>query len=313
MQKILFILFFFFSLKITAQVTDTIEVSFTKSVYLIFPEATNYDRGSEDVLIKNPENKIIIQAAVENFEETNLFVQSGPEYYMFILKYSTNPKKLLFNYQVRKNTTSSVSATAPIITEKVNTSTTSPSTQTSNTPTPNLPSEALGNEMIDQSVYTTKLESQKTTKETKTTHETNAIWANAQQQTIFNKGIVNGKISFIATNLYVYENYFYLKLSVINKSKINYDIDFIRFTIKNKSKSVKKAADQYIELTPIYIHNKDIKTAPGQETIEYIYVFDKFTIEDNKKFNIEMWEKNGDRKLGFDFLSKELLGIKRID
>lgn len=309
MQKIILPLLVFLSSTLVAQITDTIEVSFTKSVYLIFPEATNYDRGSEDVLIKNPENKIIIQAAVENFEETNLFVQSGPEYYMFILKYSENPRKLLFNYQVRKNTASTVSASTTI--EKVNTN--NYSTPTNSTPTSTLPSEALGNEMIDQSVYTTKLESQKTSKETKTTHETNAIWATAQQQTLFNKGIVSGKISFIATNLYVYENYFYLKLSVINKSKINYDIDFIRFTIKNKSKSVKKAADQYIELTPVYIHNKDIKTAPGEETIEYVYVFDKFTIEDNKKFNIEMWEKNGDRKLGFDFLSKELLGIKRID
>lgn len=309
MQKLILSILIFFSSTLVAQITDTIEVSFTKSVYLIFPEATNYDRGSEDVLIKNPENKIIIQAAVENFEETNLFVQSGPEYYMFILKYSNNPKKLLFNYQVRKNTASTGAVTPPTT---INNNTPTTTSQIIN-PTTKLPSEALGNEMIDQTVYTTKLESQKATHEAKSTHETNSIWANAQPQTLFNKGIVNGKISFIATNLYVYENYFYLKLSVINKSKINYDIDFIRFTIKNKSKSVKKEADQYIELTPVYIHNKDIKTAPGQETIEYVYVFDKFTIEDNKKFNIEMWEKNGDRKLGFDFLSKELLGIKRID
>lgn len=313
MKNIFLLFLFILSIGVKAQITDTIELSFTKSVYLIFPSPPQMDKGSEDILVKAFENKIIVQAAAEGFEETNLFVQSGPEYYMFILKYSATPKKYIFNYQVRKNFTSTVSASTPLITEKVNTPTISTSTQNTNTNTPNLPSEALGNEMIDQLVYNTKLESQKVSKETKTTYETNAIWTNAQQQTLFNKGIVNGKISFIATNLYVYENYFYLKLSVINKSKINYDIDFIRFTIKSKSKSVKKAADQYIELTPVYIHNKDIKTAAGQETVEYIYVFDKFTIEDNKKFNIEMWEKNGDRKLGFDFLSKELLGIKRID
>ena len=55
MQKLILSLLIFTSSTLVAQITDTIEVSFTKSVYLIFPEATNYDRGSEDVLIKNPE------------------------------------------------------------------------------------------------------------------------------------------------------------------------------------------------------------------------------------------------------------------
>lgn len=295
-MKNFIILLLFVSGSLTAQITDTIEVAFTKSVYLIFPQETSFDKGSEDILIKNPENKIIIQAVEEGFEETNLFVQSGAEYYMFILRYSDAPKKLLFNYQVRNNQVSN----------------STPTTKVENNPNNQTP-VLLNNEMVDYQVANSKSTENKKESEIKDLHKENSLWVQAQPQKLFNNGTVEGKTTFLATNLYVYENYFYFKVVVKNDSKINYDIDFIKFTIQNKSKSIKKAADQFIELEPEYIMNKDNYTIPGQEKYDYVFVFNKFTIENNKKLTIEIWEKNGDRKIDFDFSSKDILNIKRID
>lgn len=299
MKKIYFIILLIISGSVSAQITDTIEVGFTKSVYLIFPQEASFDKGSESVIIKIQDNKVIIQALEEGFEETNLFVQSGAEYYMFILRYSETPKKLLFNYQIRNNQVSNNTPAANNLSID--------SKQNEVKPL------VTGSEMIDYNVATTKTATIKKEAEVNNLHKENSLWVQAQPQKLFNNGTVEGKTTFLATNIYVYEDYFYFKLVVKNDSKINYDIDFIKFTIKNKSKSIKKAADQFIELVPEYIMNKDNYTIPGQEKYDYVFVFKKFTIENNKKLTIEIWEKNGDRKIDFDFSSKDILNIKRID
>ena len=81
-----------------AQITDTIDVSFTKSCYILLPKAPKYDFGSEDVIIRQSENKLIVQAGKEDFEETNLFVQIDETIYLFIIRYSNSPKKFIYNY-----------------------------------------------------------------------------------------------------------------------------------------------------------------------------------------------------------------------
>ena len=52
-------------INMNGQVVDTIEVSFTKSAYLIFKEKPTYDKGSENVSVREGGNKLIIQAEVE--------------------------------------------------------------------------------------------------------------------------------------------------------------------------------------------------------------------------------------------------------
>ena len=310
MKNIILILFILFSLVLKSQeITDTIEVSYTKTAYLIFSEAPEIDKGSEDVIVRVFNNKVIIQAAVEGFEETNLFVQSGSNFYMFILKYSAAPKKYLFNYQVRSNSIGSTD----VIQDSTSLKASGKKEDLINayeTKEVNIPKN---NELIDYSVKNNQLEKVSSEKKTKTNLMVNCQWVDGKHKNIYDKGVLKDKISFIATNFYVNDEYFYLKLYINNTSKINYSIDFIRFTIKNQKIGIKKAADQYIELTPVYIYNDNVKSIPGKESGYKIFVFEKFTIEQNKKFNIEMWELNGDRKMNFDFYSKDVFSINRID
>lgn len=312
-KKIIYILIIIFSpLIVKGQITDTIELSYTKSVYLIFSEEPKVDRGSEDVIVKVHENKVIIQAGVEGFQETNLFVQSGSEFFMFILKYTESPSKFIFNYQVRKNT---LEVKKRRIKEEVKASEKKEELVDGfhNPKKEEVIVIEKNNELVDYSKIIKEKEALEKKEKTTRDFKTLCQWVETKNQNLYNKGAIESKISFIATNLYVDQNHFYLKLFVVNKSKIKYDIDFIRFSIKNIKRSIKKSAEQYIELDPIYVYNEDMTYVNGKEKGYRVYVFDKFTIENNKKLNIEMWELNGDRKLDFDFYAEDILKIQTID
>lgn len=305
-QKILLISFmFFFCSNVFSQITDTLRISYSKAIYLVFSETPVYHAGSEDegveeISVKPFGDKLIIQALLpEGFKETNMFVQSGKELYMFILVYDKNPTKFLYNFQVTEKSGSTI-PTSPTSTPKNDTV---------------VPTEK-SNEMIDYGVVKEETEKKEKEKEQLSKEQVmyqNCHWVLNQPQKLFLNGTVENNTSFLATNLYVYENQFYFKIAVKNDSKISYEIDFIKFAIRNKNKGVKKSGEQDIYLDEIFVLNKDKMTVPGQEKNEYVYVFPKFTIENNKKLFIEIWEKNGDRKIDFVFSSKELLSIKRID
>ena len=88
-------------------------------------------------------------------------------------------------------------------------------------------------------------------------------------------------------NIYTLDKYFFIDLSLLNKTKIKYDIDQIRFKLEDK-KQVKAANSQAIELFPLlqFSNTKDFK-----KKYRNVFVFEKFTFPDNKVFTIEIAEK----------------------
>lgn len=309
MKYLILIIITITSLKLSAQITDTLYIGFTKSIYLVFNEspihhANSEDAGVEEIIVKTLDNKLIITAAIENFEETNMFVQDGARMYMFLLRYSNNPKKYLYNYQ---------EAQIQPLKQKVNNYTYSePNKNTDINSNTNISTSSNEDVIIDTKLYNT-IETKRQEETIKQSSlENNATMVLNEPQKIYSKGVNLGKVSLIATNFYVINDRFYLKLVLNNKSKIEYEVEYERFIIKNKSKSVKKSADQFIELKPIYIKNSDKKTILPKSKNEYVYVFEKFTIQDNKKFSIEIWEKSGDRTLEFSFDSEDILKIDNL-
>lgn len=293
MKQLFIIISILISSSVTAQVTDTLYIGFTKSIYLVFNEtpihhANSEDEGVEEIIVKPLDNKLIVTAAIENFEETNMFVQDGARMYMFLLRYSDNPKKFIYNYQ--------------------NTAVVNVPNNTQTTKEIETPESTL----IDYQLKKQQTQTKETKENTKSEFENNSILVLNMEQKLFSKGSKVGKTSIVATNINVHQNYFYLKIKLYNNSDIKYDIDMFRFVIKNKSKSVKKSADQFIELTPSFVLNEDRKTVPPTDFVEFVFVFEKFTIQDNKKLNIQVLELNGDRMLEFDFYSKDILNLKGI-
>jgi conjugative transposon TraN protein len=120
-------------------------------------------------------------------------------------------------------------------------------------------------------------------------------------------GRVKYKVGLILKGIYVSEQKMYFQVSVFNQSALAYDIDFIKFNVKSK-RGLKKATIQEVELQPLYIFGANITTvSPADHQVNFVYVFDKFTLTNSKTLSIELWEKNGERSVSFEVNSNDLL------
>lgn len=83
------------------------------------------------------------------------------------------------------------------------------------------------------------------------------------------------------------DKYFFIDISMINKSNIRYDIDQIRFKIEDK-KQTKATNFQSIEIMPLMQVNN---ATFFKKKYRNIFVFEKFTFPDEKVLTIEISEK----------------------
>lgn len=116
------------------------------------------------------------------------------------------------------------------------------------------------------------------------------------------------KIQLAVKGIFIKDNIMFYHLSMTNKSNIKYDVEFLRFYIRDKS-TVKRTAYQELSLKPIYIHGSPSPIS-GRSTVEVVYAFEKFTIPEAKTLNIELFEKNGGRNLMLSIKNKTIVNAK---
>lgn len=95
--------------------------------------------------------------------------------------------------------------------------------------------------------------------------------------------------------IYIKDEVVFYQLGLKNLSPIDYDIDLIRFYIRDQKKS-KRTASQEIEIKPVYIAG-NMKQVKAKQDQSIVFAMDKFTIPDAKILLIEIMEKNGGRHL----------------
>jgi conjugative transposon TraN protein len=110
------------------------------------------------------------------------------------------------------------------------------------------------------------------------------------------------------TGIFIYQDVIYLRLLLGNKSKINFDIDQLRFFIRDQRKST-RTASQEIEISPILMTSELIKI-PECSEISLVCALPKFTIGERKYLTIELLEKNGQRQLGLDIKDHQLMDLE---
>lgn len=94
-------------------------------------------------------------------------------------------------------------------------------------------------------------------------------------------------MKFMLNNIYTFDKYFFIDVSLENRSNIQYDIDQIRFKIEDK-KQTKATNFQSVEILPLMQVN-DTKTF--KKNYRNVFVFEKFTFPDEKVLTIEISEK----------------------
>ena len=105
--------------------------------------------------------------------------------------------------------------------------------------------------------------------------------------------------------IYIKNEVIYYQLKLDNQSPLDYDIDVLRFYIRDKKKG-KRTATQENELKPLYIAGNSKQVKANSNNMVAV-ALDKFTIPDAKYLGIQMVEKNGGRHLFMKIQNKHIL------
>lgn len=251
-----------------------LQASTQKTVHLLFPAAiTSVDRGSADILVqKTPgvENVLKLKAAQRGFTETNLTVITTDGRY-YSFAVSYMADPTQLTWQILPEQASSASQPAA-------------------------------------------------------KQELTAIFSETERNAANMKALI-GQASITKRNvdgvsdagygmklslcgLYTAKDLFFYKLVMHNQSSISYDVEAIRFYVRDK-KRVKRTATQEVSLSPLEITGNANRIEAGREEM-LIVVMPKLTIAADKELVVECSEQNGGRKLTCRMNNKQLLKAKPI-
>jgi hypothetical protein len=112
------------------------------------------------------------------------------------------------------------------------------------------------------------------------------------------------------SGMYIKGDVLYCQIEVVNNSSIDYDIESLRFYIRDKKKA-KRTAVQETELKPLCMAGNAKKISAHSKTV-FVAALDKFTIPDAKLFAIELLEESGGRHLFMKMANKHLVRAKPL-
>lgn len=255
-----------------------LEVTFNKTVHLIFPSAIRYvDLGSADLLAAKAdgtENVLRVKAALRDFSrESNLSViTEDGAYYTFNVKYADEPVKLSIEMTDFLHDGEAV----------------------------NRPNNALAiymRELGQESPLLVKLIMQ-------------SIYKNNNRE-IKHIGSKRFGIQHTLKGIYTHNGLLYFHLQLKNSSNVPFNVDYITFKIVDR-KITKRTAIQEQVIWPLRAYN-NLTVIGGRRTGRTVFALEKFTIPDDKMLVVELNEQNGGRHQRFEVDNADLVRAKVIN
>lgn len=255
-----------------------VQVTFGKTVHLIFPSAVKYvDLGSNWIIAgkaDGAENVIRVKATTEGFPgETNFSVicEDG-SFYSFNARYVPEPEMLNIEMKdfLENEDTTDFSHTRM-----------------------NIYFRELGNE----SPLLVKLIMQ-------------SIYKNNDRE-IRHLGCKRFGVQFLVKGIYAHNGLFYFHTQAKNSSNVAFETDFIRFKIVDK-KVPKRTAIQERVIEPVRSYN-EVLVVNGKSSLRTVYVVPQFTIPDDKILLVELFEKNGGRHQTIRVENSDVVAAKVIN
>ncbi|SJL30925.1 conjugative transposon protein TraN [Porphyromonas gingivalis] len=253
-----------------------LEVTFSKTVHIIFPAAIRYvDLGSADLLAAKAdgaENVLRVKAALHFFRESNLAViTEDGAYYTFNVKYADEPVKLSIEMAdfIRDG-------------EAVN--------------RPNNAMDIYLKELGSESPLLVRLIMQ-------SIHQNN-------RREIKHIGSKRFGIQFTLKGIYTHNGLLYFHTQLKNASHVPFDVDYVTFKIIDK-KVAKRTAIQEQVIAPLRAYNH-LMCAGGKKTERTVFTLPKFTIPDDKHLVVELHEKDGGRHQSFTVENADLVRARVI-
>ena len=255
-----------------------VQVTFAKTVHIIFPSAMRYvDLGSDWIIAgkaDGAENVIRVKATTEGFPgETNFSVicEDG-SFYSFNARYAHEPEMLNIEMKdfLENGDTTDFSHTRM-----------------------NIYFRELGNEspllvkLIMQSIY------------------------KEDRREIRHLGCKRFGVQFLLKSVHSHNGLFYFHTETRNRSNVAFRTDFIRFKIVDK-KVPKRTAIQERVIDPVRSYNEVLVTE-GKSDVRTVYAVPQFTIPDDKLLVIELFEKDGGRHQTIRVENADLVAAKQIN
>ena len=241
-----------------------LEVTFDKTVHIIFPSAVRYiDLGSANIIAgkaDGSENVIRVKAAVKGFEtETNFSVITDEgSFYSFNVKYATEPVKL--NVEMKDFIHDGQAVNSP-----------------------NNAMEIYLKELSGESPKVVYLIM-------KSVYQ-------SDRSKVKHIGCKRFGIQYLLKGIYTHGGTLYFHTEIKNASNVPFDVDFISWKIVDK-KVAKRTAIQETVILPLRAYNY-VTQVYGKRSQRTVFAMDKFTIPDDKQLVVELFEKNGGRHQQF--------------
>ena len=118
------------------------------------------------------------------------------------------------------------------------------------------------------------------------------------------------EVRFSLNGIYIKNDVIFFMVQVANNSNINYDVDMLRFFIRDATKA-KRTATQEIAVEPQFVYG-DTSTIKGDTKTTIVFALPKFTIPDRKLLSIQLMEKNGGRNLQLSVPNRTILKAKSL-
>ena len=254
-----------------------LEVTFEKTVHLIFPTAIRYvDLGSQNIIAgkaDDAENVLRVKAAVREFEtETNMSVicEDG-SFYVFNVKYADEPEKLSIEMK---------DFLAP-----------------TEGRLPSNRADIYFKELGSESPILVKLIMK-------------SIYQN-DKRTIKHVGAKQFGMRFLLRGLYAHNGLLYFHVRMDNESNMPYAVDFITFKVVDK-KVAKHTAIQERILQPLRAFHQVMWIGAGRSE-RIVFALEQFTLSEDKQLEVTLYERNGSRTHTFYVEPEDLLLTKKID
>ena len=120
-------------------------------------------------------------------------------------------------------------------------------------------------------------------------------------------------MTFQLNSIYTDQDIIAFNLHIINNSRIDYGIDFVKAYIRDKKIS-KKTAMQEDEINPIYAYYTDQeKVIHGKGDYNVVLFYKKFTIPEKRILFFELFEANGGRHIKFSAPNRSIIKAEVIE
>ncbi len=244
-----------------------LEVTYNKTSNLVFPEPiASIDRGSQDILVQKAES-------VDNILRVKAAVKNFEETSLSVITKDGKLYSFLVGY-----------ATSPAYLNV------------------NLGAGLLSTDTLLRSPTTSGSSKRQLNLEWLRNNAERALHAAWSSRPLQDK---NAKMVLKLKGLFISETVLFCKLTIRNKSNINFDVDVLRFYLRDK-KVAKRTASQEVELVPLHkLGNTSLIRGKATETL--VFAIPKFTIPNDKILFIDLMEKDGGRHLLVKVKNKHIM------